>query len=169
MDKPQYFSIGQIKKPFGNQGFLSIDLNEEAYEIIDSLKHIFIYLDGAYIPFFIESIDEKSDLIIKLEEVENPEHGSKITNHKIYVTQDQIGDESTLIELQTDMIDYKVYNYDNLLSTIKDLEAFPSQLMALIEYKGEDKMIPLVEEFIKTIDHKKKAIYLELPEGILEL
>ena len=39
----------------------------------------------------------------------------------------------------------------------------------VIESAGRDIMIPATEAFIQKVDHKKKVLYLDLPEGIMEL
>ena len=35
--------------------------------------------------------------------------------------------------------------------------------------KGKEVLIPINESFLKKIDHKKKEVILELPEGLLDV
>jgi ribosomal 30S subunit maturation factor RimM len=41
--------------------------------------------------------------------------------------------------------------------------------MALIKYENRDVLVPLNAHFILKLDDAKKEIYLDLPEGILDL
>ena len=44
-----------------------------------------------------------------------------------------------------------------------------AQNLFLIESDENQYLIPVVEPFIERIDHKKKSIYFDLPEGLLDL
>jgi 16S rRNA processing protein RimM len=170
MQRTTYFNVGYIKKPFGNEGYIAIDLNDEALDMIDDFAHFFIYLDGAYIPFFIETYDEKSEIIIKFEEVDNPEQAAKLSNHKIYITEDQFGGGNpNAFSIHTELENYAIYNNGALIGKVDNVEEYPSQLMMYFSYKGNIKLIPLAEDFIEKIDNKKKELYLSLPEGLLDL
>jgi 16S rRNA processing protein RimM len=170
MERTQYFSIGYVKKSFGNEGLVSIDVEDQAIDLLDELKHVFIYLDGAYIPFFIDHVDEKTGLVLKFDEVDSPEAAGKLSNKKIYITEDQFGKGGhSMLSINTELDGYTIYNDGKLLSEVIDVEEYPSQLMVKIKVNGEEKLIPLVEDFIEKIDNKKKLIYLRLPEGLLDL
>jgi 16S rRNA processing protein RimM len=41
--------------------------------------------------------------------------------------------------------------------------------MVTILYQGQEAYIPLHEESLKGVDHVKKQVYVELPDGLLDL
>jgi 16S rRNA processing protein RimM len=168
--RKEYYPIGHLKKPFGNHGHVTLDVKEEFDEYLEEFEHVFLYLDGSYIPFFIEEIDEKTDLMIKLEEVNNPESASKLSGKKIYITQDQI-DEDLSISLSKygELLGFEVYDNKILLGKILEVEEYPSQIMIKVSFKGKEILLPLVDSMIVSIDNDAKQIRLDLPEGILEL
>jgi len=45
----------------------------------------------------------------------------------------------------------------------------PHQLICRIILNEKDVLIPLHEETIQKIDKKKKQVYVELPDGLLEV
>ncbi len=45
----------------------------------------------------------------------------------------------------------------------------PAQTLLSIVYGGEEVLIPLVDDFIVDIKPRKKELYLDLPEGLLNL
>jgi 16S rRNA processing protein RimM len=170
MERTQYFSIGFLKRPYANAGHIACVINEHIEDIIYDLKHVFIYLDGAYIPFFLESVTEKGDIILKFDDVENPESAVKLSNKPLYITENQFGKfDRNELSTKGDLVGYKVYDNGLFLNEIIATEVFPSQVMIRLEINGVEKLLPLVNEFIINIDNKTKEVFLNLPEGILEL
>ncbi len=168
--RTQYFAVGFLKRPFANSGSLSMVMNDNLEELIYDLEHVFIFVDGSYLPYFIENVEEKVDCIIKFEEVDNPETATTLSNKKIYITEDQFGDyDPTEISMNGDLVDYKVFNQKEFVGLVKNVEIFPSQIMINVDVNGFDKLIPLVPTFIIDINNKKEEILLDLPEGILDL
>ena len=52
---------------------------------------------------------------------------------------------------------------------IEDIEEYPQQEMAVLKYKEKTILIPLIESFIEREDEANKRIYINLPEGLLDL
>jgi 16S rRNA processing protein RimM len=42
-------------------------------------------------------------------------------------------------------------------------------LLCRIELSQKEVLIPLNESFLKKIDHKKKEVIVELPEGLIDI
>ena len=45
----------------------------------------------------------------------------------------------------------------------------PMQVLCKIMYKGHEALIPLHQESLQKIDQKKKQVFVNLPDGLLEL
>jgi 16S rRNA processing protein RimM len=170
MERPIYFPIGHIRKPFGTNGSLSVNINEDIEELIFELPHFFVFKYGQYLPYFIDEVHDKGDIIVKLDIIDSPQLASLLSGKKIYVTQDQISEEITVsVSKFGDIEGYMVFNDDIELGEVEEVIEYPSQLMIKINYNNNEKLLPLVNEFLINIDQKKKIIVLHLPDGILEL
>jgi 16S rRNA processing protein RimM len=55
------------------------------------------------------------------------------------------------------------------LGEITDVTEYPQQIIATVHYKYRDVLFPLNTEFIKGIDIEGGEIYLDLPEGLLDV
>ncbi|MFN5253658.1 MAG: 16S rRNA processing protein RimM, partial [Chitinophagaceae bacterium] len=55
------------------------------------------------------------------------------------------------------------------LGVIKEVIEQPHQLLVTIDYNGQEAYIPLHEESLKGVNHAKKTVSVELPEGLLDL
>jgi 16S rRNA processing protein RimM len=45
----------------------------------------------------------------------------------------------------------------------------PHQLLCRLEIESKEVLIPLNEAFLQKIDHRKKQVIVELPDGLLDI
>jgi 16S rRNA processing protein RimM len=55
------------------------------------------------------------------------------------------------------------------LGQITDLIESTEQALLQVDHNGDEILIPFVEDFIVKIDKRKKILYLNLPEGLIDL
>ena len=55
------------------------------------------------------------------------------------------------------------------VGTITDVVENTAQNLFVIEHDEKEFLVPAVEAFIQRIEHPEKIVYLELPEGLLDL
>ncbi len=168
---PQYIPIGQILKPTGTQGEIKIDIGEDFWEDIESKNHIFLKLRGSFVPFFIEYVrDTHQSLILKLEEVNAPEDALKFNLKEIYLRENEIiSDAYFNKKTKQDLEDYMVYNNEQKVGTIIEIQEHPQQLIAIVNYENKNVMIPLVDEWILKIDDGQKSIHMLFPIELLDI
>lgn len=167
---PALLKIGYTKKTFGYQGELSISIKEEFIDYLDDLNFIFINIDGYHVPFKIEYVDEKSEVIIKLEDITSSETAQKLVNKSLFIEEKLIPEEELAsLVIQGNLEGYQVEADGILIGTIISIEELPSQLLAHVKNENSVHLIPIVEDFIQNINTKSKIVYLTLPEGLLTL
>jgi 16S rRNA processing protein RimM len=64
---------------------------------------------------------------------------------------------------------YRVEEKGKSLGVIQEIIEQPHQLLVTILYQGQEAYIPLHEESLKGVDHVKKIVSVELPDGLLDL
>jgi len=62
-----------------------------------------------------------------------------------------------------------VINAKNSLGKILEVIEQPHQLLFKLEINSKEALIPMNENTLKKIDHKKKEVIVELPEGLLDI
>ena len=67
------------------------------------------------------------------------------------------------------MLGYNIINEGENIGAVTEVIEQPHQILLTINYKGNEAYIPLHDESLEKIDHKKKEIHVILPEGLLEL
>ena len=168
---PGGVKAGNISKPNGLQGKVNLILNPEAGKHIEIDNPLFILLDGQRVPFFVEEYDQvRADLaIIKFEFIEDLDTARKLTGCEVFLDSNQeyplekSSDYTTLIGYQAS---------DQILGPlgpVKDYIDHKMNPVFLIDYKGEELIVPAVDQFIDQIDHKGQSVRFVLPEGLTSL
>ena len=67
------------------------------------------------------------------------------------------------------LLGYTIINEREILGEILEVIEQPHQLLCRIELKNKEVLIPVNESFLKKIDHKKKQIMMELPDGLIDV
>lgn len=164
----QFVKIGTILKPVGTSGELKVEIGDEFIEDFVASPHIFVKINGAYVPYFIENIRENNYILFKMEEVDSPEAASRFTLKDIFLREKDLRETETIRESsKTGWIDFEIWNENVLAGVIEDIQIFPGQVMAMMRRKGQLVMIPLADALINEVSEAQKRIYMSLPEGIL--
>ena len=67
------------------------------------------------------------------------------------------------------MLGYKVFSNDELIGIVNEVIEQPHQILLSIDYKGKEAYLPLHEESLVSINHKKSEVHLNLPDGLLDV
>lgn len=169
--KSKYTKIGTIYKSSGTNGEVKIDIDEYYWDDFMISDHIFIIISGSYVPYFIENIRETNNLLLKIEEIDNPESASILSMKDIYLSTHKIQNnpEQKQEKKPSSLIGYTIYDGESMLGIIHHLEKMPKQTLAYIIVDQKDIAIPMVDQLIENIDNTKKILYMNLPEGLLDL
>ena len=168
----EYQEIGSISKTFGLKGQLKLKVADNYLPILLKQKIIYLLEGSAYIPFFIEQLDNGTQLSVKLEEVDSKEVAVKLSGKAIFLPQEAIGHvEEEASDLTFDWAKgYLIIDTDQEpVGDIIDVVAYPQQEIAVVDYKGKEIMIPLNEKLVIGLDEEEKIMMMDIPEGLLEM
>lgn len=166
-------AIGYTKKPHGLKGELKVQIEELYLDDFLEAETIFLDLRGKKLPFFIESVREGNEILLKLEDVDSKEAADGLSSKEVFLR------ESDIIPLDeremepddfTQFMGYQIKDTElGLIGEIEDVIEYPQQMMAALTYQDREILIPMNAAFIKEIQKENKIIIMELPEGLLEL
>ena len=167
-----YIEIGEILKPFRAEGELLAVVEDRFKDDTKKVKAIFIETNGLKVPFFIEEIESDGEVFyIKFEEFSGPEEIKKYNGLKLFLRDSDLSfpvDQYNDDDEKTDWAGFLINDKNtNQSFEILRTEQYPQQLMAIVIKDGQEKLIPLVEEFILEIDENNKKILMNLPENLI--
>lgn len=167
----EYFNIGKLVAVHGLKGELLLKHELGKKTSLNGLKAIFIEeKKGSFLPYFIEStkIKAEEEVYLKLENVDSREIALKLSAKKVWLPESDFK-KFAAKSSPANLLGYIIINESESLGKILELIEQPHQMLCRLEVKGKEVLIPLHEETLKKIDHKKKEIIVDLPNGLLEI
>jgi len=167
----EYFKIGKFVAAYGVKGELILKHELGKKTSLKGLQTIFIEeKKDSFLPWFVEStkIKDDSEVLIKLEGVITREAAIKLTQREVWFTEADLKKFSARSS-PINLLGYSIINYKQPLGEILEIIEQPHQLLCRIEIKGKEVLIPIHESFLQNINHAKKQVQVELPDGLIEI
>lgn len=164
--KEDLFVAGKLLKTHGVKGEICLLIN---VDVLADSNYFICEIDGLLIPFYIEKRRTKSDTvdIVKIEGVDSESDASIMLGSLVYLPkelQEEIEQASYSF-----FIGYSVVADGQNLGKIVSVDNKTANVLFEIKSATDDYMIPVTEDFIESIDKKKKCIYMCLPDGLLSI
>ena len=164
--------IGQFKKPHGIKGEITLNFTNDSFDESER-PYLVSELDGIFVPFKIEEYRFKSDssALIKLKNMDSEEKIKILTNKEVYFSKEHIKED-----IQDDSFTWDYFVGFSLIDklsgnigTITEIDDSTLNTLFIVEKDEEDLLIPANEGMITHIDKEQKQIFVELPEGLLQI
>jgi 16S rRNA processing protein RimM len=173
MTDSKYISVGKIGKPHGLSGAFRFLLNRELKNRKKFPFHFMLETKGTYIPWFVKNVDwtAANEGIVLFEEINGPEKAKQFAGSELWVMEKDL---NAFFKKETQSIDYLLgYKATDEafgeLGIVQEILESPGQILLSIRNTKKEILVPLVEEFIVTINKRKKEIIFNLPEGLIDL
>ena len=172
MQKEDCFYLGKIVKKYSFKGELLVKLDTDDPSIYTKMESVFIDKNKNLIPFFIErsSLHKSTLLRVKFEDIDSEEDADKLLKSELYLP----------LEFLPQLTGNKFYYHEifgfeaedlsfGLIGIIKGVNDNTNQAILEIDRNGSEILIPLIDDFIKSVDRAQKKIILEVPEGLIDI
>ena len=172
MQKSECFFLGKIVKKYSYKGELLIKLDTDEPELYEHMDSVFIEVRDKLLPFFIESSQlHKSELLrIKFEDVNTEDDADSLMKSNLYLPLQflpKLGEGKFYFH---DIIGFKVedknFGHVGIIKAVNDSTA---QSLFEIDRDGIEILIPMNDEFISKVDKLNKVIFVNTPEGLIDL
>jgi 16S rRNA processing protein RimM len=172
MKKEDCFYLGKIVSKYSFKGELLIKLDTDEPGLYENLDAMFIDLRNNLVPFFIESSQlHKSDLLrVRFEDVDNEPDADALIKSDVYLPLEFLPKLEGNKFYFHEVIGFKVedINYGTV-GTIVSINDSTAQALFEIDRDGIEILIPMNDEFINKIDRTNKTVFVETPEGLIDL
>ncbi|MFA6999401.1 MAG: ribosome maturation factor RimM [Victivallaceae bacterium] len=172
MNKETCLLLGTITKANRKTGQLTISIGQQPAERFAEVRTLFLDIDGGLVPFFVDqqSGSGSGQLRVWLQDYKTPEAAQQLTGYKVYIAEDDLPATPPNQLYHHQLTDYTVVDKTaGELGQITDLIESTEQALLQVAHNGDEILIPFVDDFVVKIDKRKKTLYLDLPEGLIDL
>lgn len=165
------YQLGYVIKKHGLNGEVNIYLDVDFPEEYSELESVFVEINQKLVPFFIEHLSIKGKkAVVKFEEVDTLEAAEDLRGKSLFLPLDNLPqlDEGQFYYHQVEgymLID----NQKGEIGKITSILTGPQQDLFAVDVNGTEVLVPITDEIIDRVDHEKSAIFVNLPDGLLEV
>ena len=167
----EYFKIGKLVAVHGLKGEILLKHELGKKTSLKGLAAIFTEVNkNSFLPWFIQStrIKNEQEIYLKLENIDSKESAAPLVQKHAWLPEADFKKYAARTA-PAGMLGYEVIHKGESLGSIKELIEQPHQLLCRLEIGGKEVLIPLHEDSLLKVDHQKKQVLVDLPEGLLDI
>ena len=172
MDKNECYEIGYVIKTHGLHGEVLVQLDVDDSEEYDEMESVFIELNNRLIPFFVSSINlqDKGKAIIKFEDVNRIEESQPLKGKTLFLALDCLPELPDGEYYLHDIIGFRIVDkHHGPLGTVTCYHTETGQTLLEMDYLNREVLIPMTDEIVLKPDLVEKILYVNMPNGLLEV
>lgn len=166
-----FFNIGKFVAVHGLKGELLLKHALGKKTSLKGLQAIFIEeKKDSFIPWFIEKATIKTgeEIFLKLEGVHTREAAMRLTQKKVWLPEADYK-KFAAKSSPAGILGYTIMEQGKPLGEILEVIEQPHQLLCRLEIRGKEVLVPLHENSLEKVNHKKKEVAVILPDGLLDI
>ncbi|HMO33660.1 MAG TPA: 16S rRNA processing protein RimM [Lacibacter sp.] len=167
----QYFSIGHIAATHGLQGEVVLKHHLGKKTALKGLE-VFFMEEGKdrFLPYFITGtrIKNEAEVFLSIEGIATKEAARLLATRKVWLREADFYKHAGKAA-PISLIGYLLLDGKKELGIIREVIEQPLQILCRLEIEGCEVLIPLHEETIRQVNHRKKQVVTELPDGLLDV
>ena len=155
--------IAQVLKSNGTDGELLVSFFDIDPEDIDLQEPVFIYMDGLPVPFYFESFTRRgvNRALVHLTGVHSLRDADELAGSAIFADYFEEGEDS-------DLTGWTVLSDSGAnVGLIVGYEDIPGNLCVYVDTADGEKLLPLHQDLVLSMDPSRREITLSIPEGLL--
>jgi 16S rRNA processing protein RimM len=175
MTLDECFELGFIVKPHALKGQMSAQLDVDDATTYAKLKTVYLALPTAptkLTPYPVERVNPQGGarVLLKLRGIERIEEAEPLRGAKLWLP---LAELPALAEHQFyfhDVIGFQVIDEkEGALGVVENFYEFPQQDVLAMRYKGQEVLLPVVDELVSHADMEAKQLFVNMPEGLLDI
>ena len=172
MRKEECFYLGRIVSKYSFKGEVLLKLDTDEPEIYEEMESVFVELGKNLVPFFIvkSQLHKSSLLRVRFEDVQDEPSAERLLGKGVFLPLSQLPELSGNQFYYHEVIGFqlmdKVHGDIGSIESVNDASA---QVLFEVKKGGKVLLVPVSDDIIKKVDRKNAIIYVETPEGLVDL
>lgn len=162
------YKIGVFGKPHGVKGEITFNFTDDVWDRTES-EYLICRVDGILVPFMLDEYRFRGEhsALVKFLGIETVEDVREMTGCEVYFEY-----RHTPSDREEEEYSWRYFTgfrvNDVHAGDLGEIDAVDDSTQNVLFCVG-DLLVPAVEEFIRDIDHQKRILTVELPEGLFAL
>lgn len=170
--KDELIPIGQVLKPHGIHGEMAFEFTSDIFDR-EEVPFFIVEIDGIFVPFRVENyrMRSSSTALIQLKGVTSDEKARGFSGLTIYIASHYLSEMDDR-EVEAGYFEgfQLVDEHEGVLGLISEVDQTTENALFVVPVSDDDELlIPVSDEYIVHIDHERRIIRVNLPEGLLDL
>ncbi len=168
----EYFKIGKIAGTHGVSGKMILQHSLDRKTALEKTEAIFMEDEtpDSFLPWFIHAASAKSSdqTFLELEGITTVEAARAFLKKEVWLKEEdfkRLASGNSAISL----LGYIIMENKKPLGEILEVIEQPHQTLCRIEFEEKEAWIPLHEESVIKFDRKKRQVFVNLPDGLLDV
>jgi 16S rRNA processing protein RimM len=166
-----YIQIGKLVATHGVNGTLVLHHHMGKKTSFKDLKVIFLEnLPGSFLPYFTGNwkIKNEQEVFVKLEEINSRESARAFLQKQVWLTDDDF-QKYVSKKAPISMLGFHILYGDEDLGEVIEVIEQPMQVLCRLIFRGNEILVPINEETLIKVDKKSRKIFVNLPDGLLDV
>jgi 16S rRNA processing protein RimM len=160
MTKENCFELGKITKTHGVRGEVVLWLDVDFPEDYEDLESIFLEVRGELVPFFMESFRLSGNrAIVQFEDIDTFEKAEGLINLQAFLPLEELPELDEDQFYYHEIIGFQVVDKNlGILGTVQTVHSMQAQDLLVMDYKGKEVLIPVIDEIVLGTDKTAKVL-----------
>lgn len=171
MEHEGYYHLGTIVRTHGVKGNIFILLDVDDPLKYKKLSAVFLQQDSTLKKYTIINSSLLGDLLnVHLQGIEDMTSAESFLRVEVYLPLEALPPLSSNQLYLHEAVGMVVIDHlEGELGVIGKIFDMPQQPMASVQHQGKEILFPVVSVFIDRIDRENRILYVNLPEGLLDI
>ena len=169
------FELGYVAKTHGLKGQFIAVLDVDDIGDYDELERVYVALatsPATLTAYPVERFSPQGEarVLLKLRGIERIEEAELLRGGKLWLPLSELPDLNDDQFYFHDVIGFQVVDEtDGPLGIVENFYELPQQDVLGMRYQGQEVLIPVVDELVTHADMEARQLFVNLPEGLLDI
>lgn len=166
------FHLGKVTKLYSFKGEVILYLDVDDPSKYSGLDSVLIDENGTLVPYFIERSTPSSAgrIRVKFEDVDSEEAARRIVGKDLRLPLSMLPPSGKNDFYRHEVIGFVVHDKDHgEVGPIDHIIESPGNPLFSIKVDYNEVLIPFNDDIISKVDKKKRIVYVDCPEGLLDM
>ncbi|HZW65102.1 MAG TPA: 16S rRNA processing protein RimM [Hanamia sp.] len=167
----EYFKIGKLAATFGTNGQLILRHHLGKKTSLNGLKVFFIEeTTNSFLPYFISSTKIKNDteIFVSVEGIDSKEKARALLKKEVWLDEPAFKKFAAKTS-PISFLGFTIIDNKKELGEVLEVVEQPHQVLCRVVMDGKEVLVPVHENSLEKIDTKNRKLYVNLPEGLLDV